>query len=102
MEELIFTKEELKRIRKCNRNGEPVIVVDLHEMSKKMAKRFLKNIVCINPGIFTLQVIHGFNRGTVLKEAIREGNFCNRINKIIPDKSNSGCTFVSIYASPAI
>jgi DNA-nicking Smr family endonuclease len=87
----------LRRVRiYCNEEEETIISVDLHGMCKESAQRSLKNIIAIIRSPFILDVIHGYNGGTVIKELI-----CNELHspKIKGHSSpnwNPGETFLHI------
>ncbi len=53
-----------------NEDGETVIKVDLHGMCRESAQKSLRNIINIIRIPFILDVIHGYNGGTVIKELI--------------------------------
>ena len=63
---MILTEDDVNRIQELPDR----MSVDLHGKTKKEAKRFLNNIINIIRHPFTMEVIHGYNRGTVLKEMI--------------------------------
>lgn len=51
----------------------PVMSVDLHGLYEKDAKDLLLNwLDHVPPGVSELRVIHGMNRGTVLRDMVRE------------------------------
>jgi len=63
--------EYLRRVRVyCNEEDETVISVDLHGMCRESAQKSLNNIIAIIRSPFILDVIHGYNGGTVIKELI--------------------------------
>ncbi len=63
--------EYLQRVRVFdNENAETVIKVDLHGMCRESAQKSLSNIIAIIRSPFILDVIHGYNGGTVIKELI--------------------------------
>lgn len=76
----------------------PKIRVDLHGMNRRNACRLIGNIISINRFPFLLDVIHGYNHGTVLKEMINNEKFSTRvINRECP-AWNPGETLMSIAA----
>ena len=73
MERMSFVMhgEYLRRVRVFdNENDEMVIKVDLHGMCRESAQKALSNIIAIIRSPFILDVIHGYNGGTVIKELI--------------------------------
>ena len=65
--------EYLRRVRVFdNENDEMVIKVDLHGMCRESAQKALSNIIAIIRSPFILDVIHGYNGGTVIKQMIHE------------------------------
>ncbi|MCR5475602.1 MAG: Smr/MutS family protein [Lachnospiraceae bacterium] len=75
MERMSFVMhgEYLRRVRVYdNENNEIVIKVDLHGMCRESAQKALNNIIAIIRSPFILDVIHGYNGGTVIKQMIHE------------------------------
>ena len=70
--------------------------IDLHSISLKSAKEIIiKNIeYCINNNISTLEIIHGFNSGTKIKNFLQNSKSLKEnykeIKEIQPDILNSG------------
>lgn len=71
-----------------------VLTVNVHGLSLNSMIRLLKNISCICRDSFTMRVIHGFNHGTKLKDAVRTDGMFSRSYKIVPDKTNPGVTMI--------
>ncbi|MCR5734235.1 MAG: Smr/MutS family protein [Lachnospiraceae bacterium] len=63
---LILTKDEMNRIKVDGEN----ISVDLHAMKVKEAKKLIMNIIALNREEFTMEVIHGYNHGTAIKNMV--------------------------------
>ena len=73
MERMTFVLhgEYLRRVKIFkNEEDETVIKVDLHGMCRESAQKSLRNIIAIIRFPFILDVIHGYNGGTVIKEMI--------------------------------
>ena len=73
MERMTFVLhgEYLQRVKVfTNEEDETVIKVDLHGMCRENALKSLSNIIAIIRFPFILDVIHGYNGGTVIKEMI--------------------------------
>lgn len=77
-------------------DGEMLISVDLHYMYKEEARRLLAAIIDENPFEFCLEVIHGFNHGTVLKNMVRDELKNRRIVKKYSPVWNPGSTYLVI------
>lgn len=92
-EALIFTEEELKRIRKSKtKKGKMLVIVDLHGLQKKQAEKFIKNIIALNSEPFQMDIIHGYNHGTVLKDMVETEKISKRVKAKIHPKDNLGMT----------
>ena len=92
-EEMIFTQEELKRIRKSRSN---TIYADIHGMNCKQARRFLRNLIAVHREAFTLTVIHGYHHGTSLRDMIAAETLSQREQSKRIKKGNPGQTEVVI------
>ncbi len=77
-------------------DGTPIVCVDLHQMSCKEARRALNNIIALYKFEFKLDVIHGYNHGTAIRDMIR-GDFNNRRIKRMFFPHNQGRTVLEIY-----
>ena len=77
-------------------NGEQYICYDVHGLSKAKAKKNIKNIIAVIPDEFVLNIIHGYNHGTKIKEML----YCNQLSERITKREslvyNPGSTFLSI------
>ncbi len=70
-----------------------IISVNVHGLNRYEMERLLRNIAALLQGIeFSLIIIHGYNNGTVLKNAIREDQFVLRPHKVVTNKFNLGIT----------
>ena len=89
---MLFSNDDMNRISESN-DG---YVVDLHGKHRCEAKVFINNIILLTNHPFTMVLIHGYNRGTVLKEMI----FDEPINSRIIDKQvsayNMGRTMLTV------
>jgi len=93
----IMWGEDLNRFAvTVNEDGEIVIRVDLHHLTKKVAEKVLQSIISVNRFPFTLDVIHGYNHGTVLLEMIRNEFSHQRIQRIYSNSYNPGETYLVI------
>lgn len=95
----ILAEDDLQRVDMSNdSSGDMVVTLDLHGYGRNKASQMLKNVIAITRGAFTMNVIHGFNHGTVLKEMLMEEAFSQRvIDKKCP-AWNPGQTFLTIAA----
>ena len=73
--------------------SEPFIKVDLHDMRREEALKAIEAAFKrADGGTYQIQVIHGFNRGTSLKQMVyEEYQYDNRIKRIKPG-DNQGVT----------
>ncbi|SDJ31500.1 hypothetical protein SAMN04487760_10537 [Lachnospiraceae bacterium G41] len=77
---------------KVNVDGKNV-TVNVHGMDREEMERLIKFIASLLRGIeFSLVIIHGYNHGTVLKEAIRKDEFVSRPHTVVTNKFNLGIT----------
>ena len=89
---MILTAEDMNRIQEYPDR----MSLDLHGKTKKEAKRLLNNVINIIRHPFTMEVIHGYNHGTVLKDMIFEEVINPRIvSKNVPSY-NIGETYLYI------
>ena len=96
---LIFTCEELSRISFHKTNAGVVDMnLDLHGLNCYQAKKVLKNVINVVRDEFNLNVIHGYNHGTVLKEMVSKTDFCSRVIKRSCPSWNPGMTILTIAA----
>ena len=91
------TGRNSRRIR-ISRNdyGELVISVDLHGMQKEEARCFIQRLINNNPFAFSMEIICGYNHGTVLRNMINRELINMRIAKRYSKPENPGCTYLSI------
>ena len=90
-------KMESKIRVKCGAMGNLVVTVDLHGLNKLEAKRVTQNIIAVSRNQpFTLALIHGYNRGTVLKDYINNELCSPRIKRRYCYAWNEGETFLEI------
>ncbi len=98
--DMIYGAEITERVEWItNDNGEIVVRADLHRMTRREAKQFIKNMIALlhkNP--FTLILIHGYNHGTALKEMLYGEHISDRILSISSPVWNPGESFLSVAA----
>lgn len=84
----VMSKEELNRV-KAGKTGR--VTLDLHGLHYKEAIRLVKNYADIfQPDVMT--IVHGYNHGTVLRDALRKQKIVTRPYKMFKDKNNDGVT----------
>ena len=70
--------------------------IDLHNFTLKDAKEIINknNEYCIKNNIYNLEIIHGFNNGSKIKNYLKNSKTLRNnypdIKEIIPDLLNSG------------
>ena len=78
---MVLTKEDMNRIQEYPDR----MSIDLHGKTRREAKRLLNNIINTIRHPFTIEVIHGYNHGTVLKDMIFDETINPRIiSKDVP------------------
>ena len=75
--------------------SEPFIKVDLHDMRREEAIKAIEAALKrADNGTYQIQVIHGYNRGTSLKQMVyEEFQYDDRIKRIKPG-DNQGVTLL--------
>ena len=75
--------------------NEPFIKIDLHGMRTDEAERVLEKAVKdAGPGTYQIQAIHGFNRGTALRDMIYDSfKYNDKVKRVIPGE-NQGITIL--------
>ncbi len=91
---MILTTEEWKRITHTENWYE--ITVDLHQLTAKKAQKLLNNIIVLNRNDCKLRLIHGYHRGTVIKDMIWNNFRNSRIEEKKPVKGNPGQTILRL------
>ncbi len=101
MEKMTFFMcgDDLCRISTTEEEGITTICLDLHGLSKKSAIRMIKNTIAVFRDGFRLELVHGYNHGTAIKEYIYKEMRNERvINKQSP-YYNPGITDLMIAAA---
>ncbi|MBQ9142225.1 MAG: Smr/MutS family protein [Lachnospiraceae bacterium] len=94
---IIVQDKDLSRVKVYKKgNGELVISVDLHHLPKNEAKRLVNEIIEVNHFEFSLEIIHGFHNGTVLKDMVRHELRNRRIVNRYSPQWNPGSTYLII------
>lgn len=94
----VMSEEDMNRLWFSELSKEKFkITADVHGMKRFEAKRFLRNIIALIREAFFLMVIHGYNRGTVLKELTRNMlDNAYRVSGFEGVQGNLGCTILDI------
>ena len=73
--------------------NESFIDIDLHGMRTEEAEKAVeKAVASAGPGTYQIRVIHGYNRGTSLRDMIYDSfRYNDKVNRIIPG-DNRGIT----------
>lgn len=93
---MLLSKEDIARMKFKNKKNR--IIIDLHGMHCREAKRLINNIICIYTYENTkvkLDLIHGYNHGTRLKDMINKEINHNKIEKV-EAKNNPGKTYILV------
>ncbi len=89
---IVFTEDDMRRIREY----EGKIVVDLHGKKRREAIVFVNNIINLVHHPFEMDLIHGYNHGTVLKEMVLEEQINRRIVNRRCSNDNLGVTHLNV------
>lgn len=96
---MVLTQSEMNRIKISeSRSGRICITADVHGMKCYEARRFINNIINIVRTTFQLVIIHGYNRGTAIKEMLAQNFSNNHIFEQFQDPYNQGVTHMLIAA----
>ncbi len=93
---LVLTEDEIQRIKAREKNGKPLIIINLHEMKCCEARRTLNNIINLVIGPCVIDVIHGYRHGTAIREMIQTNLSSKRIQSRNINPRNPGETFLNI------
>lgn len=77
-------------------DGNLIVEVDLHRMTRHEAKYVINNIISMYDFNFTIVLIHGYNNGTILKNMIQYEINSKRISMKYRDVYNKGETTLLI------
>lgn len=99
---LIFTEEELARMRFLRDHKGTYLVLDLHDLSVKEAKRLIRHVILLYRHAIRIRAVHGYNGGTSLKECLADGDISKRIVRVTRDCYNPGLTYLDVNADPAL
>ena len=93
--EMVFTKSLIMRINQLTSNSGEVarIIIDVHGLTCREAKRFINNVVNITKDTCDVEVIHGYRHGTwninPVTRTVPNGKGYNR-NKIKQEDRRNG------------
>ena len=96
---LILSEDELSRLT-INKTVDNCIqiVVDVHGMKCYEARRFINNIINTVRCTVRLEVIHGYNHGTAIKDMLASDFTNAHIEELYLDQDNQGMTHMLIAA----
>lgn len=95
----IMTEEECGRIEIFETGYGIQMRVDIHYMTAREARRFLKNIVLLVRDRFEMIVVHGYTHGTVLMEMLSTEVISGRERAKIRPFMNPGITQIEFAAA---
>lgn len=78
--------------------GEPSITIDAHGQTVREARRMILNIINITRHPMQLDVIHGFNHGTAIRDMLAKESFGGRLEERFSPVYNPGETIMRIAA----
>ena len=70
--------------------------IDVHGLYVDEAFKKIKTTIMANPNVNLLEVIHGYNSGFAIKNALKENGktISKRISQIVEKPSNGGITLI--------
>lgn len=94
----LFTDKDIERVVwKASEDNCIVLSVDLHQMTCKEARRFIRNIISLfGQSTITVELIHGYIHGTAIKEMILTQEISPRITEIQTLSYNPGVSVAKI------
>ena len=95
----VLSKDDAYRIKVSKEGETPVVTVDLHGLNRYQAEKILKNLLNVSRQEFKLNVIHGYNHGTGLKEMIANRFQNSHISEKFTDNRNMGLTHIFAKAA---
>ena len=96
---MVLSPTEINRLKiktNCSNDEGINIEVDVHGLTCKQAKRFIKNIINLGNTAFLLKIIHGYNHGTAIKEMLSTNFYNSHVIKKYPDQFNKGITYMQL------
>jgi len=94
--EMIMTSSEISRIHISKDSQDLHIKADLHGLKCSEAKQFISNLICLVREQFYLEIIHGYNHGTAIKNMLWFDYSNSRVIDKWIDIFNPGLTHMSI------
>ena len=98
----LFYGEDSWRTSSCVINGMCHVTLDVHGLKAIDAMRMIKNTICAIPYDMELEVIHGYNGGTAIKDSIREQLLWDSITGIESPWYNPGVTYINVAGRLAV
>lgn len=92
----IFTADETRRVS-VDCSGQSVnLQADVHGMSRMECMIFLRNLINLFRGPFSVNVVHGYNNGTVLRDLLRTEKISPKVTSVCWDTHNDGITRINV------
>ena len=94
----IFTEDDMSRIQFGTANGLSLIILDVHGLTCRQASVFINNVIVLLfiKGSFYLEVIHGYNHGTAIKNMLWTSFQCKHVKRMYADAYNKGVTYLAV------
>lgn len=90
--ELLLKNDQLSRIE----FGTDEMTVDLHKMGRAECCWLIRTIIASTMPAFRLNLIHGYNHGVTLKQAIQTEKLSQRVTDMYSDPWNPGLTHITV------
>ena len=92
--EFLYSKTMYERVKWT---GDNCATVNVHGLSVGRAIKFIRNLLCLSISEpLILEVIHGYNHGTAIKEAIQKESLSRMPYQLISIPYNPGITKIVI------
>jgi hypothetical protein len=96
---IIFGSDKWRINISKNSHGDPRIIYDAHGQTVREAKRNIENIVNVTRSPLHLEVIHGYNHGTAIKDMLALEVFPGRLAEKFCPQGNPGVTVMEFLAA---
>ncbi|MGM9972053.1 MAG: Smr/MutS family protein [Anaeroplasmataceae bacterium] len=74
------------------------MTINTHDMFFKEAKELILQSIetCYKQGDGILEIIHGYNRGSRIKDWIKGAKLDDKVSSVMPSLTNSGVSYIYI------
>ena len=79
-------------------NGRMELTIDVHGLSVQEARRKIRNVINISTEAFRLNVVHGYNHGTSIKDMLADKQISKRLEAQYCPQRNPGETVMRFVA----